>query len=54
MADLGVITIDDSDTQDSDNGSTQPTVGLLSSGRDAFANVAFELGAYWFRTKRCR
>ena len=52
MTDLGVITIDDSDTQDSDNGSTQPTVGLLSSGRDAFANVAaFELGAYWFRPR---
>ena len=46
------ITIDDSDTQDSDNGSNQPTVGLLSSGRDAFANVAaFELGAYWFRPR---
>lgn len=52
MADLGVITIDDSDTQDSDNGSVQPTVGLLSSGRDAFANAAaFELGAYWFRPR---
>ncbi len=35
-----------------DNGSTEPTVGLLSSGRDAFANVAaFELGAYWFRPR---
>lgn len=30
----------------------QPTVGLLSSGRDAFQNVsAFELGAYWFRPR---
>lgn len=50
-SDLGVITIDDASNQDDDNNS-QPTVGLLSSGRDAFANVAaFELGAYWFRPR---
>lgn len=51
QSDLGVITIDDISNQDDDNKS-QPTVGLLSSGRDAFANVAaFELGAYWFRPR---
>ena len=50
-SDLGVITIDDTSNQDDDNNS-QPTVGLLSSGRDAFANAAaFELGAYWFRPR---
>lgn len=50
--DAGVIVIDDS-ASDSDEGSAmQPTVGLLSSGRDAFQNVAaFELGAYWFRPR---
>lgn len=51
QSDLGVITIDDISNQDDDNKS-QPTVGLLSSGRDAFANAAaFELGAYWFRPR---
>lgn len=50
-SDLGVITVDDTANQDDDNKS-QPTVGLLSSGRDAFANAAaFELGAYWFRPR---
>ena len=50
-SDAGVITIDDVGNQDDDN-NAQPTVGLLSSGRDAFANVAaFELGAYWFRPR---
>ena len=50
-SDLGVVTIDDTSNQDDEN-STQPTVGLLSSGRDAFANAAaFELGAYWFRPR---
>ena len=50
-SDLGVITVDDTANADDDNKS-QPTVGLLSSGRDAFANVAaFELGAYWFRPR---
>ncbi len=50
-SDLGVISIDDTSNQDDDNKS-QPTVGLLSSGRDAFANTAaFELGAYWFRPR---
>ncbi|WP_435523618.1 hypothetical protein [Chryseobacterium indoltheticum] len=45
--------IDDSATDTEDGGSAmQPTVGLLSSGRDAFQNVsAFELGAYWFRPR---
>ena len=51
QSDLGVITIDDISNQDDDNRS-QPTVGLLSSGRDAFASAAtFELGAYWFRPR---
>ena len=50
-SDLGVITVDDTANADDDNKS-QPTVGLLSSGRDAFANVAaFELGAYRFRPR---
>lgn len=49
----GVMVIDDFGN-DSDEGgaSMQPTVGLLSAGRDAFQNVtAFELGAYWFRPR---
>lgn len=51
--DAGVVVIDDSATDTEDGGSAmQPTVGLLSSGRDAFQNVsAFELGAYWFRPR---
>ncbi|AZI21249.1 TonB-dependent receptor [Chryseobacterium taklimakanense] len=50
-SDLGVIVIDDA-AADDDGSSMQPTVGLLSSGRDAFQNVAaFELGAYWFRPR---
>ena len=52
-SDAGVVVIDDSATDTEDGGSSmQPTVGLLSSGRDAFQNVsAFELGAYWFRPR---
>lgn len=51
IADLGVISIDDLADLDSDSRS-QPTIGLLSSGRDAFSNaVAFELGPYWFRPR---
>ncbi|MGO4708239.1 carboxypeptidase regulatory-like domain-containing protein [Chryseobacterium sp. 2TAF14] len=52
-SDAGVVVIDDSATDTEDGGSAmQPTVGLLSSGRDAFQNVsAFELGAYWFRPR---
>ena len=51
--DAGVVVIDDSQGDSEDGGSAmQPTVGLLSSGRDAFQNVsAFELGAYWFRPR---
>ncbi len=50
-SDLGVIVIDDA-AADDDGSSMQPTVGLLSSGRDAFQNAAaFELGAYWFRPR---
>ncbi|SIS83193.1 Carboxypeptidase regulatory-like domain-containing protein [Kaistella chaponensis] len=49
----GVMVIDDSTSDSSEGGSSmQPTVGLLSSGRDTFQNVsAFELGAYWFRPR---
>jgi hypothetical protein len=52
-SDAGVVLIDDSANDTEDGGSAmQPTVGLLSSGRDAFQNVsAFELGAYWFRPR---
>lgn len=52
-SDAGVVVIDDSANDTEDGGSAmQPTVGLLSSGRDAFQNVsAFELGAYWFRPR---
>ncbi|WP_144281465.1 TonB-dependent receptor [Chryseobacterium echinoideorum] len=51
--DAGVVVIDDSQGDSEDAGSAmQPTVGLLSAGRDAFQNVsAFELGAYWFRPR---
>lgn len=50
-SDEGIIVIDESMTDD-DGSSMQPTVGLLSSGRDAFQNAAaFELGAYWFRPR---
>ena len=53
MSDAGVIVIDDSAGDIDEGGSAmQPTVGLLSSGRDVFQNVsAFELGAYWFRPR---
>ncbi|WP_419869112.1 carboxypeptidase regulatory-like domain-containing protein [Chryseobacterium sp. CT-SW4] len=49
----GVIVIDDSENYSEGEGSgMQPTVGLLSSGKDAFQNAAaFELGAYWFRPR---
>lgn len=52
-SDAGVVVLDDSASDTEDGGSSmQPTVGLLSSGRDAFQNVsAFELGAYWFRPR---
>lgn len=50
-ANAGIIIIDESQSDD-EGGSMQPTVGLLSSGRDAFQNTAaFELGAYWFRPR---
>lgn len=49
--DAGVIVIDEATTDD-EGSSMQPTVGLLSAGRDAFQNVAaFELGGYWFRPR---
>lgn len=50
-SDAGVIVVDEATTDD-EGSSMQPTVGLLSSGRDAFQNAAaFELGAYWFRPR---
>ncbi len=50
-SDVGVIVVDESQTDD-DGGSMQPTVGLLSSGKDIFqSTAAFELGAYWFRPR---
>ena len=49
----GVMVIDDSASDNDEGGSAmQPTVGLLSAGRDVFQSVtAFELGAYWFRPR---
>lgn len=49
----GVMVIDDAAGEGVEGGSSlQPTVGLLSAGRDIFQNVsAFELGAYWFRPR---
>lgn len=49
----GVMVIDDSANDSDESGSSmQPTVGLLSAGRDTFQNItAFELGAYWFRPR---
>ncbi len=49
----GVMVIDDSAGEGAEGGSSlQPTVGLLSAGRDIFQSVsAFELGAYWFRPR---
>ncbi|MDO4224567.1 MAG: TonB-dependent receptor [Bergeyella zoohelcum] len=47
----GIILVDDA-VADSEGSSMQPTVGLLSSGKDAFQSAAaFELGAYWFRPR---
>lgn len=54
FANAGVMVIDDSAADNDEGGgsSMQPTVGLLSSGRDVFQSVtAFELGAYWFRPR---
>ena len=53
IGDAGVIVVDDAMADNEDGGSSmQPTVGLLSAGRDAFASLAaFELGAYWFRPR---
>lgn len=53
QSDAGVVVIDDSANDTEDGGSSmQPTIGLLSSGKDTFQNVsAFDLGAYWFRAR---
>lgn len=49
--DTGIVLADDA-MADDDGSSMQPTVGLLSAGRDAFQNAAaFELGGYWFRPR---
>lgn len=46
----GVLTIDESLSEE--DGAMQPTIGLLSAGRDAFQQAsAFELGSYWFRPR---
>lgn len=48
---MGVITLTD-DELASDESSAQSSVGLLQSSRDVFARTtAYELGAYWFRTR---
>ena len=53
MQNAGVMVIDDAAGEGAEGGSSlQPTVGLLSAGRDIFQNVAaFELGGYWFRPR---
>lgn len=53
LPNAGIVVIDDAANDSDESGSSmQPTVGLLSSGRDVFQNVsAFELGAYWFRPR---
>lgn len=53
QVDTGLVILDESaDDTDDGNMDMQPTVGLLSAGRDAFQNIsAFELGAYWFRPR---
>lgn len=48
---MGVITLTD-DELTSDESSSQSSVGLLQSSKDVFAKMAaYELGAYWFRTR---
>lgn len=47
----GVITLS-TDELASDESSAQSSVGLLQASRDVFAQVAaYELGAFWFRTR---
>ena len=49
--DMGVITLT-VDELSSDESSAQSSVGLLQSSKDVFAkSTAYELGAYWFRTR---
>ncbi|WP_294251107.1 carboxypeptidase-like regulatory domain-containing protein [uncultured Chryseobacterium sp.] len=52
-SDTDLVMLDESaGTADDESAGMQPTVGLLSSGRDAFQRAsAFELGAYWFRPR---
>lgn len=49
--DMGVISLSDEELS-SDESSSQSSVGLLSASKDVFAQAAaYELGAYWFRTR---
>lgn len=48
---VGVITLT-TDELDDDESSSQSSAGLLQSSRDVFArNVAFDLGAFWFKMR---
>ena len=48
---LGVITLTD-DELSADESSAQSSVGLLQSSKDVFVRTAaYELGAFWFRTR---
>ena len=50
-ANVGVITLS-ADELASDEASAQSSVGLLQASQDVFAQTAaFELGAFWFRTR---
>ncbi|MDL1914078.1 MAG: TonB-dependent receptor [Bergeyella sp.] len=48
---MGIVVVDES-SLDGDEDYIQPTVGLLSAGKNTFQRIAaYELGAYWFRPK---
>jgi len=48
---IGIITLTD-DELDADETSSQSSAGLLQSSQDVFdRTAAFELGAYWFKTR---
>lgn len=48
---IGLISLSDEELS-SDESSSQSSVGLLSASKDVFAQAAaYELGAYWFRTR---
>ena len=51
LMERGIVTLT-VDELGSDEGSSQPSVGLLQSSKDVFArSAAYELGSYWFRTR---